>query len=248
MRRASLIWSKACVVSPVPGFNSIDGEHANFLSVSRYQNSIVCRQIKPYVVSILVKLPPNFDRQIAFCDGASCRYWLVKVQLLLTEWERKYRGQNFSIEETILKLLETNCKFRIWILGNFFYKISRTVNGKISGMLRKSAFIRSEASVVPSMPCFDRLNRQHADFLTVSWNHNSVVRRQVVTNIIGTFAESPPNLNRQIAFGYRAHRRNWFVEIQLFFPKREWNNRGKNLKENSENPVSNKLQNFEIRK
>lgn len=88
-----------------------------------------------------------------------------------------------------------------------------------------TAIILCEARVVPHVSRLNRVNRQNTNFLTSSHYDDSIVGGQVVTRIVVRRRESPPDIQRQIAFHDRARRHNGVVKIDLLFPEAKWNDR-----------------------
>lgn len=99
---------------------------------------------------------------------------------------------------------------------------NRTIDSQISAMLRDPRSIFRIASVVPSMSRFDCVDVQNGDFLTRFRYHNAIVGCQINGEAVEIIHERPPNVNRQISLRDNASRGDCFIEIQFFFPKRDW--------------------------
>jgi hypothetical protein len=84
-------------------------------------------------------------------------------------------------------------------------------------MLCDPPTVLREASVVATVPCFYSINRQHADFLTVSSDHDTIVCRQVSIFVEFTVTQTPPHMNWKIAFGYSANCSHSFIEVDFIF-------------------------------
>ena len=77
---SSFVSRVASVISSMASFDSIDIQHRNFRAIFCNHHAVVCRQILLSVHEFIKHRPPNFDRQVAFGDDASCCDSFVEIQ------------------------------------------------------------------------------------------------------------------------------------------------------------------------
>jgi hypothetical protein len=65
------------------GFDRINVQKRQFLTVPRDHNSVICCQISFVVEQIASKRPPNFYWQIALCYDASSSDGFIKIYILI---------------------------------------------------------------------------------------------------------------------------------------------------------------------
>lgn len=83
---SSLVLSIARVVASMPRFDSVDSEHANFLAVSRYDNSVVCAQISFHLMFTIRKGPPNVEiAKIALRNCTNSGHRIIEIYFILSK-------------------------------------------------------------------------------------------------------------------------------------------------------------------
>jgi hypothetical protein len=97
-------------------------------------------------------------------------------------------------------------------------------------VLSYTAFVLSVARVVASVPGFDSVDSEHADFLAVARYHDSVARTQVSVHVKIAVSQRPPNRYGQISLRYRANCSDSLVKVNFVLAEGKWNNRGPDLR------------------
>lgn len=122
-----------------------------------------------------------------------------------------------------LAMRSTNCK--ILELENGWREIVFhliTKDGQICAILSDSRAVPCIASVIAAMLRLNRLDVDHAQFISRLSNHYTVAGRQVSFSI-NRVRQRPPDLDGQVAFVDRAHRGNWFLNIHGIVAELEGN-------------------------
>lgn len=97
MSDPSSVLSEASVIAFVPCLDRVNVQNRKFLAVSRYDDSIVSRQVVTHLTfSSLIEMPPNLQRQVTFGNRASRRNGFVQVELIVTEVERNDCWRDFE--------------------------------------------------------------------------------------------------------------------------------------------------------
>lgn len=74
MSDPSSVLSKASVIAFVPRLDRVNVQNRKFLAVSRYDDSIVSRQVVTHLTfRSLIEMPPNLQGQVTFGNRASRR-------------------------------------------------------------------------------------------------------------------------------------------------------------------------------
>lgn len=77
------------VVAPVPRFDSVNGQNAQLLAVSRDHDTVARAQVLLGLVQIIENRPPNANRLVAFRNGACSRNSFVEIHFFIAERERR---------------------------------------------------------------------------------------------------------------------------------------------------------------
>lgn len=86
---SGFVLSETRVIAAVARFDSVNGQNAQLLAVSRYHDTVARAQVLLRLVQIIENHPPNGDRLVALRNGACGRNSFVEIHFFIAERERR---------------------------------------------------------------------------------------------------------------------------------------------------------------